>query len=188
MKVHYTGRHAEISESEKNRAKRKLEKIHRILGSRRELEAHVILSKQRNFCEAEVTLNALQHTLVVTATNAQPFSALLGALEKLEKQAKKEKTKVVVRNRPLRQRGEIPAAVAMAGGEASMAEEEAAPAAGGIIRGNGILPKPATVEEARLHLESEDRDQVTFRDVDSGAVCVLLRRRDGALELVEAGV
>jgi hypothetical protein len=43
-----------------------------------------------------------------------------------------------------------------------------------------------TLEGAIMALEDEDRDQLTYRDADSGAMRVLLRRRDGNLELVEA--
>ena len=48
-----------------------------------------------------------------------------------------------------------------------------------------MVSKPLTLEEARIVLEQKDRDQVTFRDMESGRTCVLLRRRDGNLELVE---
>src|SRR5690606_18339282 len=95
MIVTYTGRQVEITDQEKEKAKRKFEKIHRILSDNRNLEAHVILSKQRHVCEAEVTLRALHHTLVVTGSNAQPFAALTEALAKLEKQASRNKHKLV---------------------------------------------------------------------------------------------
>ena len=72
MKVHYTGRHADITDQEKAKALRRFEKVHRVFGSAKDLEAHVILSKQRHFIEAEITLRALQHTLVVTGQNAMP--------------------------------------------------------------------------------------------------------------------
>jgi hypothetical protein len=43
-----------------------------------------------------------------------------------------------------------------------------------------------TVEEAIIQLEEGASDQVTFRDAEGGGLRVLLRRRDGDLELVEA--
>ena len=55
-----------------------------------------------------------------------------------------------------------------------------------VLRSNGVEPKPLTLEEAQLQLEQNDHDQVTYRDAESGRICVLLRRRDGNLELVEA--
>ncbi len=188
MKINYTGRNVSITETEKGKAARKFEKIHRILSANRSLEAHVIFSKTRNVIEAEVTLRALNHTLVVSGFNANAFNALLQAIGKLEQQAVKNKHKLVDTRRPSRQRGDLPPAVEAllpveARPGAAPADEEAAAE---VVRGNGLLAKPLTVEEARLELESRDRDQVTFRDAESGNVCVLLRRRDGRFELVEA--
>ena len=184
MKVHYTGRRAEVSDAEKQKVKRRFEKIHRILGANRNHEAHVILSRERNRCEAEVTLRALHHTLVVTGQNAQPFGALTIALEKLEKQVVKNKHKLVDSRRVHRQRGEAPPTV-----EAVMPPAESVePVNSGpqVMRSDGVQPKPLTLEEAQLQLEQHDHDQVTYRDAESGRICVLLRRRDGNLELVEA--
>jgi len=182
MKVHYTGRHVSLGEEDKDRAQAKFEKIHRILGQE-DLDAHVICSKQGSDCEAEVTLHALHHTLVVTGHNAQIGRALAQALDKLEKQAVKSKHKLVDTRRPQRQRGEAAAIVQ----ETSDSQEPAAPPQEQgvrIIEGQGLQPKPMSVEGARLALEDSGRDQITFRDADSDAVCVLLRRRDGNMEIV----
>ena len=149
MQVTYTERHAKISDAEKKKADAKFAKIHRILSANRDLEAHVIFSKNGNDVEAEVTLYALHHTLVVTDRNGDAFTALNHALTKLEKQAVKNKVKLIETRRPSRQRGDLSQAVA------------------------AVLPN------------QKDRDQVTFRDMESGRICVLLRRRDGNLELIE---
>ena len=189
MKVHYTGRKTEISEAEKAKAKRRFEKIHRILGSNKDHEAHVILSQERNRCEAEVTLRALHHTLVCTGQNAHPFAALTIALEQLEQQAVKNKHKLTDSKKVQRQRGETPVAVELATPPPpadGVTPEPPEPAGPRIIRGNGAHPKPLTIEEAALQLDEQDRDQVTYRDAETDRICVLLRRRDGDLELVEA--
>ena len=186
MIVHYTGRQVEITDQEKEKAKKKFEKIHRILSSDRNLEAHVILSKQRHMCEAEVTLRALHHTLVVTGSNAQCFTALTQALTKLEKQATRNKHKLVDGRRVERQRGE-PAPVVQAALNGAAAAEPASSDGDGVrvVRSTAVEPKPISLDEARIHLEDRDRDQITYRDLESGRLCVLLRRRDGGLELVE---
>lgn len=193
MRVHYTGRHTDISDAEKAKAARKFEKLHKVLGSSRDLEAHVILSQEKHHVEAEITLRALGHTLVVTGENANSFTALNQALDKLEKQAVKNKHKLVDSRRPSRQRDEPNVTVQAA----ASADEVAAPAAKTkktkkafgpkIVRGNGQVGKPLTVEEAALALEEEDRDQLTFTNADGGGLCVLVRKRDGTLELVETG-
>jgi putative sigma-54 modulation protein len=186
MIVNYTGRQVEITDQEKAKAKRKFEKIHRILSSDRNLEAHVVLSKQRHMCEAEVTLRALHHTLVVTGSNADAFTALTQALTKLDKQATRNKHKLVDSRRIERQRGE-PAPVVRAALNGVAAAEPKAPENDGVrvVRSTAIEAKPISLDEARIHLEDRNRDQITYRDLESGRLCVLLRRRDGAFELVE---
>jgi putative sigma-54 modulation protein len=196
MRVHYTGRHTDISDPEKAKAARKFEKVQKVLGAGRDLEAHVILSQEKHHVEAEVTLRALGHTLVVTGENASAFGALTQALDKLEKQAVKNKHKLVDSRRPSRQRDEPNVTVQAAAGADEIAAAEpkkptkaskAAKAAKGpkIVRGNGQTGKPLTVEEAALLIEEQDRDQLTFTNADGGGLCVLVRRRDGTLELVD---
>ena len=94
MKVVYTCRHADISDGQKAKLQRKFEKINRILTHGRDLEAHVVLSRERRGCEAEVTLRALHHTLVVSGQNAQAFAAAHIAVDKLVRQAAKKQAQV----------------------------------------------------------------------------------------------
>ena len=49
-------------------------------------------------------------------------------------------------------------------------------------RANG---KPMTVDEALIAME-DDRDYLVYRDAGSDKVHVLIRRRDGKVDLVEA--
>ena len=191
MKVHYTGRKAALNDKEQKKVQRKLDKIHRVLGLRSDLEAHVILSRQRHLCEAEVTLRALRHSLVVTNSAVEPFGAILGALEKLEKQAVRNKHKIIDTHRPGRQRGRPAAVVAESINDF---EEEFSRAAADeprrptpIVRSKGHAPKPMTAEGAAMQLEASGKDHISYRDADSGDIHVLLRRRDGSLELVETG-
>lgn len=111
MKVEYTGRKADLAAKERIKLGRKFDKIQRILTRRATLEAHVTLSKQRHLCEAEVTLRALRHTLVVVGTGITSFVALNSALDKLEKQALRNKRKIVNRYRLGRQRDQPSAVV-----------------------------------------------------------------------------
>lgn len=189
MRVHYTGRNAYISDLEKQKLQRKFDKVHKILGRRHGSEAHVVIKRQRHLYEAEVTLNALSHTLVVTAAMADSFASLLACLDKLEKQAIKNKHRMIDGRRPERQRGEPSPGIEAVIQEASRAIDNAAgPSRNGprIVHSDSVAPKPLTLEGAIMALEDEDRDQVTYRDAESGALRVLLRRRDGNLELVEA--
>jgi putative sigma-54 modulation protein len=190
MRIHYTGRNTDISDVQKQKLQRKFDKVHRILGRRAGSEAHVVVKRQRHLYEAEVTLNARSHTLVVTSANVDGFASLLACLDKLEKQAIKNKHRMIDTRRPERQRGEPSPAIGVAIENASRAIETAAglPRHDGprVVHSRSVAPKPLTLEGAIMALEEEDRDQVTYRDAENGALRVLLRRRDGNLELVEA--
>jgi putative sigma-54 modulation protein len=189
MRVHYTGRNTDISEVQKVKLQRKFDKVHKILGRKAGSEAHVVVKRQRHLYEAEVTLNALNHTLVVTSASADGFASLQSCLDKLEKQAIKNKHRMIDVRRPERQRGEPSPSIEVAIQKASQAIENAAPAPRNgprVVRSRSVAPKPLTLEGAIMSLEEEDRDQLTYRDAENGALRVLLRRRDGNLELVEA--
>jgi len=191
MRIHYTGRNAEVTDEQKQKVQRKFEKIHKILGPERSLEAHVTLSRQRHLCEAEVTLNALNHTLVVTGANEEPYPALLEAVGKLEKQAVKNKHKMIDTRRSDRDRGRRVTAGDVTAPDAVDAKRKS----GGksksytprVLRSDDIAPKPLSVEGAVLKLEELGRDHLTFRNAEDGRVNVLMRRPDGDLELIEAG-
>jgi putative sigma-54 modulation protein len=190
MRVHYTGRNAYISDLQKQKLQKKFDKVHRILGRRHGSEAHVVIKRQRHLYEAEVTLNALSHTLVVTSAMADVFASLTACVDKLEKQAIKNKHRMIDVRRPERQRGEPTPGIEAAIQEASRVIDRAAgPARSNgprVVHSNSVAPKPLTLEGAIMALEDEDRDQVTYRDAENGGLRVLLRRRDGNLELVEA--
>ncbi len=93
MKVHYTGRQVEITPAIQSRVEQKLQKIHKILGSRLDLEAHVILSLERHRYTTEVTLHLKNHPLVGLSVQHNFRASLQEALEKLEKQAVKYKSR-----------------------------------------------------------------------------------------------
>ena len=188
MKIVYTGRKADISDREKAKINRKLDKVERILRRRGGLEAHVTLSRQRHRCEAEVTLRALRHTLVVTGRGVSAFSALQLAVGRLEKQAIRYKHKIIDTHRPGRQRGRLPALVEdslrqMAADLTPVSEERRPRPA--IVRSRRLEAKPMTPEEALLALDSGQREYVSFRDAFTGRINVLIRLRDGTAELVE---
>lgn len=189
MQVHYTGRNTYISDAQKDKLRPKFDKVHKILGHKLGSEAHVIIKRQRHLYEAEVTLHALSHTLVVTSTSVDSFVSLQSCLDKLEKQAIKNKHRMIDVRRPERQRGEPGPAVTVAINHDSRAVEKSAgpkkKSGPRIIQSNRVESKPLTVEGAVMTLEDGNLDQVTYRDAENGALRVLLRRRDGNLELIE---
>lgn len=186
MQIETVAPTARLSARERDKLQRKLGKIQRILPRRDGLRAHATLSRERHLCEAEVTLRALRHTLVVTGRGSTEFTALQSALDKLEKQVVRNKRKIIDTHRPGRQRDRpSPVTAASIGSYTPVEQSIEPPARPRIVRSPGTESKPMTAEGALLALEDGDRDYVAYRDLDTNRLNVLIRRRDGSVELVE---
>ena len=93
MKITYTGRQVELAPAQLKKLEARFAKVGKLLDGRKECEAHVILSLERRIHHAEATINYHHHQLVGIASDTDLFTAIHSAIEKLEKQAVKTRTK-----------------------------------------------------------------------------------------------
>ncbi len=202
MKITFTGKQEKLTPSQERKLAIQFGKLSKLLEQRGEKEAQVKLDYQRRMQLAEVRLNYYDQALVGAGSGADQFTALMEAVEKIQKQALKIRTKFRDQKR------ETPTRVAktdvapdalvepvlkgarksktrvVLGAEAAPDEAPGAPAR--IIRANSKSNgKPMTIDEAVLALD-EKRDYLVYRDADTEAVRVLVRRRDGLVDLIEA--
>jgi putative sigma-54 modulation protein len=180
MKVTYTGRREPFTPPQTRKLEGKLAKLARLLDLKGgEREAHIILTSERHLRRAEITVRMFDHPMVGVAAEADQFTALLQAIERLEKQVLKLRAKKRDTKRDPRQA--LAAAPEPAVVEASSEEAEARQ----VFRLNRhATNKPMTLEEALLEMDRQ-RDYVVFRDAETDRVSVLMRRRDGHFDLVE---
>ena len=172
MKIEFTGRQTEIPTEVRRLAERKLEKVKKVLPSI--TRAHVILTAEKHRQIAEIGLHSRQLDLSAIEASANPRLAVSGAVDKLLRQAQKQRTRRRERKGGLSPRLAQPAAEAgkMAGGPR-------------VIRSRRGLVKPMTLDAAALELEGRAEGIVVYRDATSDRVQVLFRRKDGNLGLVE---
>jgi putative sigma-54 modulation protein len=182
MKITYTGRQVELAPAQLKKLEARFAKIGKILDGKRECEAHVILSLERHLQHAEATVNYYGHQLVGLGSSNDLFTAIHAAAEKLEKQALKARTKWRDTKRTPRKTGEAAAPESEAAPEPE-AEPESGPR---VYRVNHHQKrKPMTLDEALLEMD-KTRDYLVYRDAKTDKVAVLMRRRDGNFDLVEA--
>ena len=192
MKVTYKGMPHALPPKVQQKLDAKFAKIAKLLDGRGEREAHVIVTQERRMCCAEVTLQFHDHKLIGKGSDTDLFTALSMALEKLDTQAVKQRTKWRATHRHkddgMRRSAEAEAPVKVparpAPQDASEAEEKR------IFRVNGIgRRKPMTLDEAILEMD-ETRDYLVYRDADRDAqrqgLSILVRRRDGHFDLIES--
>lgn len=179
MKITYTGRQVELAPAQLKKLEARFAKVGKLLDGRKECEAHVILSLERRLHHAEATVNYYHHQLVGIASNGDLFTAIHSAIEKLEKQAVKTRTKWRDTKRAPRKSGEEEEPAAVAEAEPEGKEESR------VYRVNHHQKrKPMTLDEALLEMD-KSRDYLVYRDATTDRVSVLVRRRDGNFDLVE---
>ncbi len=204
MKIIYTGKPEALSPAENRKIEAKLGKLAKLLDAPKgEREAHVILAAERHLQRAEITIRLHDKELVGEAAAGDTFTAMTTAIEKIEKQILKFRTKWRDTKRsPLQEPEGAPAAEApvrtreakrtTAGGAgrapaAPVVEPESDAEAEGpqVFRiDHHERRKPMTLDEAMIAIDG--RDYVVYRDSDSDRVSVLIRRRDGNYDLIEA--
>jgi hypothetical protein len=149
------------------------------------------LTTQRHLQKAEVTFRFYDHPLVAAGASAQQFDALLDALDKVEQQALKLRAKWRDTKRTPESSARMAEAPAVAvareaGPSKAKAKTPVKPARSAKPVRNKVRPsgKPMTAEEAMLAFD-EEADYLIFKDSDSDRTSVLVRRRDGRVDLIE---
>ncbi|HXM66262.1 MAG TPA: ribosome-associated translation inhibitor RaiA [Candidatus Acidoferrum sp.] len=202
MNVEYTGRHYEVTPAIRKEVETGLTKIRKILGD--QFETKVILSVEKHRHKAEITVSPRNGPLVGLAQAKDMAIAVSEALDHLEKQAVKYKTRWQSKKRSARKSEEVkkwngnspqPEEIQTRIG---LTEKTAVPVAVHrypavakttevhLVRSSdAVSMRPLTLEEAIKEAHFRDRDVFVFRD-PKGKVMILHRTRDGKMELIEA--
>lgn len=194
MKITYTGKPEALTPGEQNKIDAKFGKIAKLLDRPEgEREAHVIYNTERHIHHAEIRVRYADHELFGAGAAADTFTALSEAVEKLEKQILKVRTRWrdTKRSPKLEPEG-APAEEAPArtrelkreNPENPLAPEpgEEGPQVFRIDRYE--RQKPMTLDEAMIEIDG--RNYVVYRDAETDRVSVLIRRDDGNFDLIEA--
>jgi putative sigma-54 modulation protein len=196
MNVEYTGRHYEITPSIRKEVETGLAKIRKILSDKFETKVILVVEKRRH--KAEITISPRNGPLVAIAQAGDMSIAIGEAIEHLEKQAIKYKTKWRTKKRkphdkwsdaepvetpkPVNGKRPNPVAAILVHKFPALSKSTEAtltPAS------DAVALRPMTVEEAIKEAAFRDRDVFVFRD-PKGKVMVLHRTREGKMELIEA--
>src|SRR5216683_146753 len=201
MNVEYTGRQYEVTLSNRKEVEAGLTKIRKILRDR--FEANVVLAVEKRRHKAEITINSRVGPLVGLAQAREMNLAIGEALEHLEKQALKNKTRIITRKRHGHKNNkkwngeakaepvaEVAAVAAVSSSSVSMVVHRFPVVAKStevhIVRSDeAVALRPMTLEEAIKEAHFRDRDVFVFRD-PKGKLMILHRTRDGKMELIEA--
>lgn len=201
MKVTFSGKQDKLTPSQERKLAMAFARLSKLLERRGEKGAQVILTEERHLRHAEVRVNFYDHALFGKGSAPDQFTAVMDAVDKVEKQALRllEKRRVLKRSESPRKAAALKAVETVEAAEAPVAGRRGKKARAGAgaeeagrarparvvkaaSRANG---KPMTLEEAMLAME-DGRDYLLYRDTDTDKLQILIRRGDGAVDLVEA--
>lgn len=183
MQIKVTGRHMPVTDSIREYAEEKIAKGAKIHDSD-DMVIDVMLHVEKNPANknrdvAEVT--ARMKGLVVRAEEAAPdmYAAIDLVSEKLERQMRKYKTKLVGRRNGKTSVRTAPGAEELP--EPFVEDLDA----GEVVRKKRVEMKPMTEDEAILQLELLGHDFFVFQHAEDGTVNVLYRRQNGDYGLIQ---
>jgi ribosome hibernation promoting factor len=176
MKITYTGLEEKFPPKLREKFEAKLQKLSKMLDRKGERDIHVIVKQERFLHHVEITLNAFDHSMIGDGSDADLFTALCSAAEKLEKQVLKLREKW----RDTHRHKETPVEIEEV--DTTVSAEKPARVVFRVNNGNGR--KPMTLEEAML--EIGDRDYLTYSDAKTDRPMILMRRPDGHFDLIES--
>ncbi len=177
MNVEITGRHVVITPAIRTYVLKRLRKFVKILGD--DISFHVIIDVEKERQTAEVLLKSKLLDLTANVMSDDMYNSIIRAIEKLERQALKHKSKIIEGKR---QRAKAKSVATKLGVGEPTARALAQRTNG--IREEEAQRKPMAVEEAVIELNHSEYPFVVFRNADSGAVNVLYRRKDGSIGLI----
>jgi putative sigma-54 modulation protein len=190
MRLELTARHFAIPTPVRKLAEQRLARVLRPLNDSA-LSAQIVVTREKSRFRAEVTLHARgEHFLHGAATGRDAQTALAAALDKVERQVQKLKSKWTERKR----QGVSASKAASAAprpkrGAAAFGIGLERPDNGGqalrIIRARRYAVKPMSVDEAALEVADGSDAFLVFRNSSTEEINVLFRRADGNLGLIE---
>ena len=186
MRLVLTGRHLDISPGLRTLVDRKLVRLERLLGNSI-VSAQVVCVRQKDRLEADVTVHMRgDHILASRATGATWTSALTTVVDKIERQGAKVKGKWKERKRRVTSNRQDDASGESVAGPVDGEAAVAPPAGPRIVRVTRTHLKPMSVENAALELSATGDAFLVFRNAETDALNVLLRRPGGVFGLLEA--
>lgn len=179
MRVIVKGKNVDVTDALQRYAEKKVQKLEKYFHSIK--EAVVTQSTQRNWHIVEVTLEGDGILLRGEERSDNMYASIDQVVEKLEKQIKRFKGKLIERVHPEEPPKEHVATIPPPE-EAVSEEVEETPT---IVRMKKVSLEPMSPDEAAAQMELLNHDFYLFLNAETDAVNLIYRRKDGNYGLIE---
>lgn len=173
MKYIVSGKNTEVSDALKNQAIKKLNKIEKFFKD--DSECHLTFTVEKSRHIFEVTIMAKGFFIRAEETTDDMYASIDAVIDKLERQIRKNKTKLGKR---IRQESVVPDNFQI---HENIEEENNYR----IMKSKRFAIKPMSVEEAILQMNLLGHNFFVFSNAESEEVNVVYKRKDGNYGLIE---
>ena len=179
MKILFTEKRVEVAGDVRAYAEKKIGKLDRFF--RTESEAFVTFSIERGRKNVELTLKNNGMFFRVSESTNDMYASIDAAVASIERQVRKNKTRLAKRLREGALEREIPAVIPQE------AEEDQEDQEFSIVRTKRFPIKPMSPEEAILQMNLLEHNFFVFRNqADDDNFAVVYRRKNGGYGLIES--
>lgn len=178
MNVEITGRHVVITTAIRSYVMKRLRKFGKFFGE--DASFHVIIDVEKQRHTAEILLKSKLLDLTGKGETGDMYSSIVRAIEKLERQAIKNKGRLIETKRQKAKAKSVEERSGFARAKSTGRTDRRV-----AIREEIVPRKPMAVEEAAVELGQSDYPFVVFHNVESGSVNVIYRRKDGSFGLIQ---
>lgn len=176
MKIEISGVNMSVNDRLREEVESQLSKFHRFFGD--EAVTTVKVQPDQKEVKVEITLKIRRDIYRVEATAPEAKIALDAAIDNMERQIRKHKSKLKKRKHDLSYMDDYL-------DQLPVLPEEEAEAAPEITRRKRFVIDAMDPEEAALQMELIDHDFFLYLSPETGKVCVLYKRHDGDYGILE---
>ncbi|MEG0313914.1 MAG: ribosome-associated translation inhibitor RaiA [Erysipelotrichaceae bacterium] len=171
MKVLIYGKNLEVTEALQQKVEKKLNFLEKYFIIDENVVANVVLKVHPTIQKIEITIPTKFAVLRAEVANKDLYAAVDLAIDKLEDQIRRQKTRLSKKNKEK---------LAM-----SFIKEEIDADEDVLVKTKSIIPDNMDLEEAIMRMEMLDHTFFIYRDEETNELAVVYKRHDGGYGLIE---
>lgn len=175
MKFNIRGQKIDVTPAIKEYAEKKIGKLEQYFSASDDLTASILLKVRGKEQTVEVTIPIKKIVLRAEETNQDLYAAIDLVSEKLERQIRKNKTRIAQRKLKT---NDIDINVDFDNSEIEEAKDK-------VVKRKKMDTKPMSEEEAILQMNMLGHEFFIYKDAENENICILYKRKDGDLGIIE---
>ena len=178
MKINISGVGMSLTDALKDKVNEKLSKLNKFFTD--ETQAQVNLKTEGKKQAFEVTIPVKKNVIRISEVNDDLYTAIDLAIDKLERQVRKFRTKI--RDKKIKEIVKNEYAGSFT--ETEIEEDEQEPIEIKIVKKKNFYLEPMTPEEACMELEALNHNFFVFKNLETDSICVVYKRVDDAYGII----